>query len=74
MYEISVKISQETIGSCNGCGARNYDSSISFPREYEKVDKIYDVIVRNQCTFLCRNCLNRLHDAVLSAIRKEDVE
>lgn len=72
MYEISVKISSETIGSCNGCGARNYDSSIGIPGK--KVDKIYDVIVRNQCTFLCRNCLNRLHDAVLLAIRKDDTQ
>lgn len=72
MYEISVKISSETIGSCNGCGAMNYDSSICF--RGEKVDKIYDVIVRNQCTLLCRNCLNRLHDAVLSAIRKDDAQ
>ena len=72
MYEISVKISRETIGSCGGCGARNYDSSIGFPSE--KVNKLYDVIIRNQYNFLCRNCLNRLHDAVLSEIRNDNAE
>lgn len=72
MNEISVKISQEKIRSCNGCSARNYDSCLSLPGE--KVDILFEVIVGNQNTCLCRSCLNRLHNVVLSAIRKDDAK
>ena len=70
MNEINVKVSKEKIRSCNGCFARNYESSL--PSFTEKVDLLFEVNIRNQQSCLCEKCLNSLHDAILSVIRKDD--
>ncbi len=71
MNEISVKKTKEKIRSCNGCFAKNYESSL--PTFNEKVDLLFEVNIGSQQTCLCEKCLNRLHHAVSSAIGKDVV-
>ena len=64
MNEVNVVRNTETIRSCNGCYARNFDSNLNAPGE--RVDLLFEVRIGNQCSCLCRNCLNRLIGAAVT--------
>lgn len=63
MNEISVAKNQEKVRSCNGCYANNFKESY----DAKKVDLLFDVKIGSQVSCLCRDCLNRLIGAAITA-------
>ena len=49
------------ICNCNGCGARNYNSSFVVYNEHTpKVDALYELHIGSQCSILCADCVDEL--------------
>ena len=63
MNEIIVSKNEERIRSCNGCYANNFKESYAS----KKVDLLFDIKIGSQVSCLCRNCLNRLIGAAVTA-------
>ena len=53
--EISVEKNNESIRSCNGCRASNFDSSTGFKRK--TVDRLWDLNIGSAVLALCDDCL-----------------
>ena len=70
MDNISVTITTESIRSCNGCFARNYTSSLSLLGK--EVELLFELSIGNMQICLCESCLERLRDAISTALRKDD--
>ena len=56
--EISVTENIESVRSCNGCGAANFDSTIGFKRK--KVDRLWDLNIGSAVLALCDDCLVKI--------------
>lgn len=48
------------ICSCNGCGSRNYNSTLPNADHTRRVDTLYELQIGSQCVCLCTDCLDAL--------------
>ena len=69
--EISVAKNTESVRSCNGCRARNFDSSIRFD-ERKKVDRLWDLNIGSAVLTLCDDCLVKVIAECSTALSEVD--
>ncbi len=58
--DIEVKISTDSVRTCNSCGARNYEPCIKIDDGMKKVDIIYELCISNMRISLCKDCLEEV--------------